>query len=351
MAQPPAVPCLRETVLRFHRGCNDYGGGSGHDSPVPVRLLHVVDPDHALHPWPASLVLARFLWHERASLRGCSVLELGGGTGLGGLVSVIACGAGPRVVVTDEGTADPSARPIHVRQLAEDLVRRATDMNAPLPAAMTSAPKVEVLGLSWGRPPPPWLSNDPMGASFDWIIGADVFYERSSFDDLVATIAWVLWLDAAEEVCNSRLTQRRYNATTGQAVNLSSVADAAAAARADRLRPSDAGETVERRLIAARGLHAEMEAAYDIRRKRTGPASTPAAGGGLPQPPTALAHLTVQEVDAGGIGESAPEEADPDGGADGGGGHRMPPTLERVYERVMGVLLRPLPIVAPRASA
>eukprot|EP00478_Filoreta_tenera_P002210 GABV01002268.1.p1 GENE.GABV01002268.1~~GABV01002268.1.p1 ORF type:complete len:147 (+),score=23.83 GABV01002268.1:162-602(+) len=48
-----------------------------------------------------------------------------------------------------------------------------------------------VSGLSWGEIPPPNDAVPPM-QDLDWIIAADILYEPSQFENIAATLFWLL---------------------------------------------------------------------------------------------------------------------------------------------------------------
>jgi predicted nicotinamide N-methyase len=98
--------------------------------------------------WPAALALAHEIVTRRAEFAGRTVLELGAGTGLPGLV---AAAVGATVVQTD--------RP----GLALEVCRRNGRRNR--------ADGIEYLAADWAD----W----PEVRRFDWVIGADVIYAPS----------------------------------------------------------------------------------------------------------------------------------------------------------------------------
>lgn len=98
--------------------------------------------------WPAALALAHEIATRAAEFRGRSVLELGAGTGLPGLV---AAGAGARVVQTDR------------HELALAIGR--------LNAERNGATGIEYRAADWEA----W--DDP--AWYDWVIGSDILYGES----------------------------------------------------------------------------------------------------------------------------------------------------------------------------
>jgi predicted nicotinamide N-methyase len=95
--------------------------------------------------WPSSIALAMELAERADGLRGRTVLELGAGTGLPGLV---AASLGAKVVQTDR------------HALALEMCRRNAERNG--------IRGVDVRQVDWGE----W-SDD---RRYDWILGADILY-------------------------------------------------------------------------------------------------------------------------------------------------------------------------------
>ncbi|RLM80567.1 methyltransferase-like protein 23 [Panicum miliaceum] len=64
-----------------------------------LRLgLHNIEEDYGMFVWPCSVILAEYVWQQRARFSGCKVVELGAGTSLPGLV---AAKVGADVTLTD----------------------------------------------------------------------------------------------------------------------------------------------------------------------------------------------------------------------------------------------------------
>ncbi|TKY70299.1 Methyltransferase protein 23 [Spatholobus suberectus] len=121
--------------------------------------------DYGQFVWPCSVVLAEYVWQHKQRFSGATVVELGAGTSLPGLV---AAKLGARVTLTDDST----------RLEVLDNMRRGCDLN-----------KLEcnVLGLTWGV----WnLSIFSLQPTI--ILGADVLYDSNAFDNLFATVTFLL---------------------------------------------------------------------------------------------------------------------------------------------------------------
>ncbi|NXL74785.1 MT21A methyltransferase, partial [Leptocoma aspasia] len=135
--------------------------------------------------WDAAVVLCAYLEMEDIDLRDRSVIELGAGTGLLG------------IVVTLLGTKEPAG----VRALFSTCCARVTitdraaaleflesNVQANLPPELR--PRAVVKELTWGKD----LDNFSPGA-FDLILGADIVYLEETFAELLQTL---------EHLCSER---------------------------------------------------------------------------------------------------------------------------------------------------
>ncbi|XP_075036324.1 protein N-lysine methyltransferase METTL21A [Mixophyes fleayi] len=111
--------------------------------------------------WDAAVVLCMYLEAGGINLQGRSVIELGAGTGLVGIVAAL---LGADVTVTD-------------REIALEFLKSNVKDNLPdeLQHKMSAKP------LTWGI----GLENF---SPFDVIVGADIIYLEETFDDLLKTI-------------------------------------------------------------------------------------------------------------------------------------------------------------------
>jgi len=133
------------------------------DAP-PVRIKLAVDasPGCGGIAWPAGEVLSRYIARRGPdALRGKTVLELGSGTGLVGLV---AGKLGAEVWITDQAPLLP-------------IMQRNVAMNALVSS-------VHVVELNWGEPILPTVPHAP-----DLILAADCVYFEPAFPLLVQTLA------------------------------------------------------------------------------------------------------------------------------------------------------------------
>ncbi|XP_005100169.1 methyltransferase-like protein 23 [Aplysia californica] len=142
---------------------------------LSVRIPEVVDASYGLYVWPSAPVLAQYTWLHRHKVRGKSVLEIGAGTGLPGIVAA-KCGA--RVTLSDS-VALPQCR---------DRCRSSAEANG--------LSDVSVMGITWG-----FISPDLMDLpSLDLILASDCFYDTKDFEDVVMTLSCLLHQNPHAEV-------------------------------------------------------------------------------------------------------------------------------------------------------
>ncbi|XP_024118008.1 methyltransferase-like protein 23 isoform X2 [Oryzias melastigma] len=134
---------------------------------LTVSIPEVLDPQYGMYVWPCAVVLAQFVWTHRAELSGKTVLEIGAGVSLPGVVAA-RCGA--RLFLSDS-----SEKPSCLQNC-----RRSGEANG--------LSGVSVLGLSWGEVPPDLL----LLPELDVVLGSDVFYDPEDFEDVLVTIAFLL---------------------------------------------------------------------------------------------------------------------------------------------------------------
>ncbi|RVE70088.1 hypothetical protein OJAV_G00084040 [Oryzias javanicus] len=107
---------------------------------LTVSIPEVLDPQYGMYVWPCAVVLAQFVWTHREELSGKTVLEIGAGVGLPGVVAA-RCGA--RLFLSDS-SENPS-------------------------------PPTSCCCQNW-----------------TWFLGSDVFYDPKDFEDVLVTIAFLL---------------------------------------------------------------------------------------------------------------------------------------------------------------
>ncbi|XP_046874816.1 methyltransferase-like protein 23 isoform X2 [Hypomesus transpacificus] len=129
--------------------------------------LTVLEPQYGMYVWPSAVVLAQFVWSHRDKLPQKTVLELGAGVSLPGVVAA-KCGA--QVILSDSAEIP----------LCLENCRRTCSTN--------DLAAVRVVGLTWGEISPDLVLLPPV----DVILGSDVFYEPEDFENVLVTITFLL---------------------------------------------------------------------------------------------------------------------------------------------------------------
>ncbi|PIM99678.1 putative N2,N2-dimethylguanosine tRNA methyltransferase [Handroanthus impetiginosus] len=132
---------------------------------VSIGIIENMKEEYGLFVWPSSIILAEYVWQQKSRFLGANVVELGAGTSLPGLV---AAKVGADVTLSDDLN----------RSEVLDNMRRVCKINDL---------KCQVLGLTWGVWDAPVFDLYP-----NIILGADVLYDTSAFDDLFATVTFLL---------------------------------------------------------------------------------------------------------------------------------------------------------------
>ncbi|URD75165.1 Putative methyltransferase [Musa troglodytarum] len=154
-------PRTMTTISRHYFG----GDSSADDHVFFIDIIENMREDYGMFVWPCSKVLAEYIWQQRSRFSGVSVVELGAGTSLPGLV---AAKVGANVILTDNS----------YQAEVLDNMKRICDFNKL---------NCEILGLTWGEWDEPMFNLHPQ-----IVLGADVLYDSTDFDDLFATVAFLL---------------------------------------------------------------------------------------------------------------------------------------------------------------
>ncbi|CAN6453832.1 unnamed protein product [Victoria cruziana] len=130
-----------------------------------VTIIEEMQEDYGMFVWPCGIVLAEYVWQQRTRFSGITVVELGAGTSLPGLA---AAKLGSEVTLTDNAEEE---------QVLENM-QAICNLNEL---------SCKVVGITWGEWHRQLFELRPQV-----ILGADVLYESNAFDDLFATIAFLL---------------------------------------------------------------------------------------------------------------------------------------------------------------
>ncbi|NXQ85092.1 MT21A methyltransferase, partial [Nyctibius grandis] len=128
--------------------------------------------------WDAAVVLCAYLETGGIDLRDRSVIELGAGTGLLGIVATLL--GKDFFVFLFKAIYNCSAR-VTITDRAAALEFLESNVQANLPSELR--PRSVVKELTWGKD----LGNFPPGA-FDFILGADIVYLEETFAELLQTL-------------------------------------------------------------------------------------------------------------------------------------------------------------------
>jgi len=137
--------------------------------PVTVTIPEQLAASYGLYIWPSAPVLAWYLWLNKQNYLNKTILELGAGTALPGiLLAKIGC----NVILSDSVTS-----PTCVNNCREAVKLNNLEKN------------VDVIPLSWGL-----ITSKLLGLKnkLDFVIGSDLFFDPDVFEKLVFTIKWLL---------------------------------------------------------------------------------------------------------------------------------------------------------------
>ncbi|NXH54638.1 MT21A methyltransferase, partial [Rhabdornis inornatus] len=135
--------------------------------------------------WDAAVVLCAYLEMEGIDLRDRSVIELGAGTGLLGIVVTL---LGTKESAAVRALYPPCCARVTITDRAAALELLESNVQANLPPELR--PRAVVKELTWGKD----LDNFPPGA-FDFVLGADIVYLEETFAELLQTL---------EHLCSER---------------------------------------------------------------------------------------------------------------------------------------------------
>ncbi|XP_061920040.1 histone-arginine methyltransferase METTL23-like [Entelurus aequoreus] len=151
---------------------------------LSVFIPEVVDAQYGTYVWPSAVVLAQYVWSRRLDLKEQTVLELGAGVSLPGVVAA-KCGA--KIILSDDANT----------LLWQHTCRRSCDAN--------NLHEVLTLPLTWGD----ISAHLALLAPLHLILGSDVFYEPADFEDILVTVVFLLQKNPTAEFWMT-YQERRY---------------------------------------------------------------------------------------------------------------------------------------------
>ena len=135
---------------------------------VRVSIPEVVDPSYGMYVWPSAPVLAQYVWFHKAVVQNKSILELGAGTSLPGIVAAV---IGGHVILSDASNLGNCLDNCYQSCLANNVQN-----------------EVKVIGLTWGQFDPGLITLCPI----DIILGSDCFYDSKDFEDILMTVSFLM---------------------------------------------------------------------------------------------------------------------------------------------------------------
>jgi predicted nicotinamide N-methyase len=136
---------------------------------VSVKLVEILDASYGSYLWPASLVLSLYLAENPHLVRNKRILELGAGVGLCGLV-------GATLGAKRMSLTDLSVFPHVLENLSAEIhLNNLVNCNA--------------FALNWGSFD---IESSLLSQGFELLIGSDVFYNPSDFEDLIRAVSIIL---------------------------------------------------------------------------------------------------------------------------------------------------------------
>ncbi|XP_068192426.1 histone-arginine methyltransferase METTL23-like [Antennarius striatus] len=156
-----------ETPKIVHKVFTFEEGKKRRRETLSVSIPEVLDPQYGMYVWPCAAVLAQYVWTNRKQLKDKTVLEIGAGVSLPGVVAAL-CGA--KVILSDNAQTP----------MCLENCRRSCDANG--------LGGVAVVGLTWGEVSPDLV----LLPALDVILGSDVFYDPQEFESVIVTIAFLL---------------------------------------------------------------------------------------------------------------------------------------------------------------
>ena len=144
------------------------------DIIIPEQLA----ASYGLYIWPCSPVLAWYIWLHQQDFQTKSVLELGSGTALPGLLCA-------KIGAEKVWLSDDSWQPNTLKNC-----REAVSLNY-------LEDIVDVIGLSWGEYTESLMQ---FKNRLDYIIGSDLFFDQKVFEPLTKTLSYLLMNNPKSEV-------------------------------------------------------------------------------------------------------------------------------------------------------
>lgn len=134
---------------------------------IAISIPEVLDANYGMYTWPSAPVLAQYIWYNRNRIHGKTILEIGAGTALPGILAA-KCGA-----------------TVHLSD-SEALLNRSN--NCLKSCIANGLNNIEVHGITWGR----FGKEILQLPHFDIIMASDCFYDTKDFEDIISTVSFLL---------------------------------------------------------------------------------------------------------------------------------------------------------------
>ena len=179
-AKPKLKPKCRKFIFKpFTRLANGTLTHDDNKSPVEIIIPEQLAASYGLYIWPCSPVLAWYIWLHQDKFNGKSVLELGSGTALPGLLCAkMGC---KKVWLSDDS----------FQQKTLENCKEAVKIN-------NLESSVDVIGLTWGDYTKSLIQFHD--EKLDFIVGSDLFFDPKVFEPLIKTLSYLLSIKTDTEV-------------------------------------------------------------------------------------------------------------------------------------------------------
>ncbi|XP_042480034.1 protein N-lysine methyltransferase METTL21A isoform X2 [Macadamia integrifolia] len=133
--------------------------------------------------WPGALLLNSYLSKNSDMIQGCSVIELGSGVGITGVLCSLFCN---EAVLTDHND--------EVLKILKKNIELHKSLETPRNCAGLVAEKLE-----WGNPDHMSQISQKYSGGFDLVLGADICFQQSSVPPLFDTVEQLLHLKGSKQ--------------------------------------------------------------------------------------------------------------------------------------------------------
>lgn len=134
---------------------------------IEIRIIELFT-DYGLHVWPGGILLSEYLFNNPDICSNKTVLELGSGVGLPGLLA-------GKIGAKSVYLSDASRFETILKNMDREIELNDLSGNC------------QSVGLTWGR-----FNKSSISLKPDIVIGADVFYDENDFEDILCNVQFYL---------------------------------------------------------------------------------------------------------------------------------------------------------------